>query len=249
MIRMIVVLACAALTSPTSAMVGNALPPPAALSRHVVMFTGSSGTFCTGVVIARDLVLSAGHCVDPRDRYKLIQFSSSGQPVLLDVASATRHPQFDIKAFLNHRATADVAILKLAQPLPASYVPAPLALPDRKVIVGNQLTVVGYGVSLRGNGKTGGTLRAATLTVTGQPGTLQIRLVDPAGNNNTPGMGACTGDSGAPAFDSTGAVIGVVSWSTAPQNEDGCGGLTGVTPLSLYRGWIVEITKKNQHHP
>jgi hypothetical protein len=34
-------------------------------------------------------------------------------------------------------------------------------------------------------------------------------------------------------------VIGVVSWSTGPDNSEGCGGLTGVTPLSLYRGWIV----------
>jgi hypothetical protein len=27
------------------------------------------------------------------------------------------------------------------------------------------------------------------------------------------------------------AVIGVVSWTTAPANEEGCGGLTGVTPF------------------
>jgi hypothetical protein len=36
------------------------------------------------------------------------------------------------------------------------------------------------------------------------------------------------------------AVAGVVSWSTAAQNEEGCGGLTGVTPLVRYRAWIVE---------
>ena len=36
------------------------------------------------------------------------------------------------------------------------------------------------------------------------------------------------------------AVIGVVSWAAGPNNTDGCGGLTGVTPLELYRGWIVE---------
>jgi secreted trypsin-like serine protease len=229
--------------SPAAAMVGNAPPPPAALARHVVMFTGSGGTFCTATAIARDLLLTAAHCIDPRNRYKLIQFSASGEPVLLDVASATRHPQFDIKAFLNHRATADVAVLKLAQPLPASYAPAPLAPAEKKGAVGDRLTVSGFGVSVRGKGETGGTLRAAALTVTGQPGSLQIRLVDPAGNNARPGMGACTGDSGAPAFDSLGAVIGVVSWSTAPNNEDGCGGLTGITPLARYRGWIVETIR------
>ena len=164
--------------------------------------------------------------------------------MFLDVTSAIRHPQFDMKAFLNHRATADVALLKLAKPLPASYEPAALAPPNKTVAVGDRLTIAGYGVSVRGNGKTGGTLRAATLTVTGQPGTLQIRLVDPATNNSAPGLGACTGDSGSPAFDANGAVLGGVSWSTAPKNEDGCGGLSGVTPLVRYRAWVVEMMGK-----
>jgi secreted trypsin-like serine protease len=56
-------------------------------------------------------------------------------------------------------------------------------------------------------------------------------------------MGACTGDSGGPVYQETPsglAIIGVVSWSTAPNNEDGCGGLTGVTPLELYRSWIKD---------
>jgi secreted trypsin-like serine protease len=233
--------------APVAAMVGNAQPPSPALARHVVLITGSAGTFCTGVAIARDIVLTAGHCVDPRDSYKLIQYSASGAPVFLDVASATRHPQFDIKAFLNHRATADVAVMKLAQPLPASFAPAPLAAPAKPAAVGDRLTIAGYGVSLRGDGKTGGKLRAATLTVTGQPGTLQIRLVDPTANNAAPGLGACTGDSGAPAFDSSGAVIGVVSWSTAPQNEDGCGGLTGITPLVRYKAWVLEMVARLAH--
>jgi len=33
-------------------------------------------------------------------------------------------------------------------------------------------------------------------------------------------------------------VIGVISWSTGANNASGCGGLTGVTPLTLYRDWI-----------
>ena len=89
--------------------------------------------------------------------------------------------------------------------------------------------------------------REAKLTVTGKPGSLQIRLVDPATLNKRPGLGGCVGDSGAPAFeaDASGAlrIVGVVSWSTAPNDEDGCGGLTGLTPLLLYRDWIVETAK------
>jgi secreted trypsin-like serine protease len=70
-------------------------------------------------------------------------------------------------------------------------------------------------------------------------------LQDDATRNTRIGLGGCTGDSGAPAFDGEGPlVIGVVSWSTAPNDEEGCGGLTGVTPLLLYRDWIVQTAKK-----
>jgi len=61
------------------------------------------------------------------------------------------------------------------------------------------------------------------------------------------GLGACTGDSGAPVFHPGGdrlTVIGVVSWSTGPKLSEGCGGLTGVTPVQRYRGWIVEEARR-----
>src|SRR4029077_13600645 len=76
---------------------------------------------------------------------------------------------------------------------------------------------------------------------------LQLRLVDPATSNYKPGLGACDGDSGAPVYQQNAGrmeIIGVVSWSTAANNEAGCGGLTGVTPLELYRGWIIETARR-----
>ena len=90
-------------------------------------------------------------------------------------------------------------------------------------------------------------MRAANLVATGRPGTLQVRLVDPATGGERAGLGACTGDSGAPVFVAQGgrlAVAGVVSWSTGPKLAAGCGGLTGVTPLVRYRDWIVETAKR-----
>jgi secreted trypsin-like serine protease len=222
---------------PVAAITGQA---PVALKqgRHAVMITGSAGTFCTGAAIARDLVLTAAHCVLPGADYKLIEFNPGGQPVLLDIRQIARHPNFNLQTLLGHRATADVALLKLAKPLPADIVPATLERGGRRPQVGDRYTVTGYGLSRSGDGKTGGTLRTAQLVATGKPGNLQIRLVDPTTGGTAPGLGACTGDSGAPVFDGT-ALAGVVSWSTGPNMTAGCGGLTGVTPLSLYLGWIV----------
>ncbi len=39
-------------------------------------------------------------------------------------------------------------------------------------------------------------------------------------------------------------VIGIISWSTGPNNAGGCGGLTGVTPLTLYRDWIAKTARQ-----
>jgi hypothetical protein len=227
-----------------AAMVGGA-PPAGEAGRSVVLFVGSRGTSCTGAALARDLVLTAAHCVLPGADYKLVVFDPPRPPALKDIASIARHPDFDVNAVLRHRVTADVALLKLAAPL--TNAPATLAPAGSTVAAGDRFVVAGYGLATPGDGKSGGTMRAATLVATGQPGTLQIRLVDPATKGERAGLGACTGDSGAPVFrESAGklAVIGVVSWSTGANNSDGCGGLTGVTPLSRYRDWIVQTAVK-----
>jgi secreted trypsin-like serine protease len=227
--------------APAFAITGNA--PPAAGARHVVMIVGSHGTFCTGAALARDLVLTAAHCVQPGSDYKLVEFDAAHTPRLLDVRAIARHPQFNLQSLLAHRATADVALLQMALPLPPEVVPAPLGDGSFGPQIGGTLTVYGYGLAVRGDGKTGGTLRAAPLSITGHPGNLQLRLVDPASGGTRAGMGACTGDSGAPVFDGAN-LIGVVSWSTGPNLTDGCGGLTGVTPLTLYRTWILDTARK-----
>jgi secreted trypsin-like serine protease len=246
MMRIAIALACACtFVSPLHAIVGGAPPAGEDAGGAVVMLTGSHGTFCSGVALTRDLVLTAAHCVLPGAAYKLVEFDAARQPVLKDLAAIARHPEFDVNAALRHRVTADVALLKLAAPL--KLIPAALARDSGAVAAGDRFVVAGYGVAARGDGKTGGTLRAATLVAAGQPGSLQIRLADPATKGERGGLGACTGDSGAPVYRPIGgalAVIGVVSWSTGPALSEGCGGLTGVTPLARYRAWIAEQAAK-----
>lgn len=241
--RAFTITAALTLVHPAFAMVGGGGAPSPAVAGAIVTIVGSHGTSCTGTLIARDIVLTAAHCVAPGTTYKMVDYKSK-PPRLLDIKRTATHPQFNMQSLLAHRATADVALLQLGAPL--STPPATLGGALMPVTVGMRLTIVGMGVAVRGDGRSGGVARAASLGVTGRPGTLQIRLVDPATNNARAGLGACTGDSGAPAFlDSNGGsvIVGVVSWSTGPNNASGCGGLTGVTPLALYRDWIIRTAR------
>jgi len=231
---------------PALAMVGGAPAVAEGIGRSVVMILGSYGTACSATAIARELLLTAAHCVQPGADYKLVDNTPGREPVLKDIARIERDPQFDLKRLFAHLATADVAVIKLAEPLPSRIPPVRIGGEDASIAVGDTLVVAGYGVTARGDGRTGGTVRAATLVVTGLPGTLQIRLFDPSTKGQSPGLGACAGDSGAPAFRDTNgnlAIIGVVSWSTGPKLSAGCGGLTGITPLLRYRAWILDTAR------
>ncbi|MDP2298706.1 MAG: trypsin-like serine protease [Pseudolabrys sp.] len=239
--RLITALASLLFTAPAFAVTGNAPPATGWAARPIVMIVDPRGDLCTGTALAANLVLTAAHCVTRKIAYEVKPYQT-GQAI--KVTSVALHPRFSMAAYSASRATADVALLKLASPLPDIVVPATLA-EARRVAAGETLTIAGFGVTRAFTDVGLGIPRMAKLTVTGKPGSLQIRLHDAATRDQRIGLGGCTGDSGAPAFDGdAAAVIGVVSWSTAPGNDEGCGGLTGVTPLLSYRAWIVETARK-----
>jgi Trypsin len=232
--------------APAVAIVGGGAPLAEGIGRSVVTIVGSRGNFCSGALIAPKLVLTVAHCVQPGATYKIVEYGADKQPQLQDVTSVAIHPAFNMAAISAHRATADVALLQLDSP-PKGKNAAILGVPQLPIAVGNRFTIAGIGVTIRGEGSSGGTIRVAGLVATGQPGTLQIRLVDPLGKGTRDGLGACTGDSGGPVFeDRPGgpAIVGVISWSTGANGSAGCGGLTGVTPLTLYRDWISQTARQ-----
>jgi secreted trypsin-like serine protease len=231
--------------SPAQAIVGGGAPSAEGVARAVVTIVGSRGNFCTGALIAPKIVLTAAHCVQSGADYKIVEYGA-GPPTLADIKSVAIHPAFRMDAMLAHRATADVALLRLDAPAKGKAAAAP-GTPNIPILAGSRFTIAGIGVTVRGDGKSGGTIRVAGLVATGKPGTLQIRLVDPVGQGTRDGLGACTGDSGAPVFEDQQnglAIVGVVSWSTGPNGASGCGGMTGVTPLTLYRDWILQTVRQ-----
>lgn len=248
MLRRFAALACLlTLAPPAAAMVGGAPAVDSSDFRSEVMILSGRGNLCTGIVLAQDLVLTAAHCIEPGLTYRLYELDAERKPVFRELAKTVVHPQFSKKTFDANRATADVALIKLAAPLPAKFAPAALEPKRARVAVGESFYVIGYGVTAPRDNRSAAVLRRADLVATGVPGNLQLRLFDPATKGETPGLGACTGDSGGPVFeDKPGGpvIVGVVSWSTGPNGTAGCGGMTGVTPLTLYRDWILQTARQ-----
>jgi secreted trypsin-like serine protease len=246
--KLVLVIAASALlsTSPACAIVGGAPPMADGIGRAVVTIVGSGGTFCSGALIGPRLVLTAGHCVQPGTEYRIVEYDAAHKPQLKTVRRAAAHPGFNMQAIQAHRASADVALLELEAPT-RDGVPAALGVPQLPLAPGNAFTIAGIGVTIRGEGRSGGVVRTAPLAATGKPGTLQIRLVDPVTQGAKEGLGACTGDSGGPLFEQQAVgqmIVGVISWSTGANGSAGCGGMTGATPLTLYRDWIVQTARQ-----
>ena len=88
---------------------------------------------------------------------------------IMAIATIAVHPRYDPQSFALNRATADVALLKLAVALPERIGPAPLGHANASVAVGNPLIIAGFGVTAAGSditlvtygGSLGKTLQAA----------------------------------------------------------------------------------------
>jgi secreted trypsin-like serine protease len=204
---------------------------PSEIAAQAVMIVSTRGAYCSGTAIARDLVLTAAHCVAPRSDYAI---SIEGGARLIQVARVVLHPKYNPHQFETRKPSPDMAILKLSQPLPARYRAAKLstdaALPKR----GEVFVLAGFGFARDGDESSLGTLRSVALPSVGTTGGIMVRVSDGHGSTK----GACTGDSGGPAFHGN-TLFGVIGWTSIPAGKN-CGFTTGVTLVGLQRGWIEQ---------
>jgi S1-C subfamily serine protease len=222
----------AAAPQPAAAIVGEAELAADGVAQHLVLVR-THGGLCTGAVIGQDLVLTAAHCL----RGAKMQVRPFGERKFVAVTGSDRHPRY-IGGREAQPDSVDLALLKLEHPLPARALPAQLA--RRPTSVGEAVLVAGYGLQDPDATTRGGRPRMATLITLDRRFGVNLVLRDPTMAGN-PQLGACSGDSGGPAFavrDSL-VVIGVVA--AAPER---CGGVTFVTPTAPYNDWIVEAARK-----
>lgn len=201
-------------------------------SRTSVMVLSSKGGVCTAVVVARDAVLTAAHCVPAGLEHRVhFRDPSSGEPVLLEVSARVLHPGYDAKAIEGRRRSIDLALLRVGQPLPARFETAVLSAASAPS--GTRVTVGGYGVTREGDGRSTGVFRFADLAVVEPYGPSRL-LVWMQGEA---GVGACTGDSGGPVWSTDAAVFALTSWTTGPKGRT-CGRISQGVLLGLQRAWI-----------
>ncbi len=222
------VLAAALGATPAAAIVGGA--ETTRLARSTLMVLSDRGGVCSGIVVAQDVVLTAGHCGSSAASLRI--HWNEGEPVLIEPRQIARHPAYVAGAAQTRSRSVDMMLVRLPSPLPARFVPASLdagAMPR----AGETLDILGYGVTREGEARTTGRLRAASIPVVEPygPGTILIWA-------SRPGSGACQGDSGGPMTRAgSDGIVAVTAFASGGAGK-GCGGLTQGVLVAPQKGWI-----------
>jgi len=205
--------------------------------RYTVIVQSQKGELCSGALIARDLVLTAAHCVTQKTKYRVIAFDRNFAPTVVGVASAARNPAFKIKGRPDRQTGLDIAILELAEPLGGDMKPLMISNDLTQLTPSSEVTVSGFGLSRFGDRSSAGKLRFAHLRVAGiaNIGVPSLALtVD--GTPEGRGRSACLGDSGGPIVVESfyqNVLVGLVSLADAERGKVPCAGVTFATPVAL----------------
>ena len=202
------------------------------IARYTVLVAGKKGR-CSGVVLAQTIVLTAAHCMLPGEKLRVggnLTGDDRVPPALLtDVEEIVKHPLYRRE----DAGSPDLAVLRLAKPLPDRFIPAELS--PRGIADGDALIAAGYGKTSMKETAPKPALRMVLLRVTQ---TFRGWMILSSITEDASGGGP--GDSGGPVFTYRGmhTLAGLIIGVSEKR--------TKVLALSAHYTWIRETQEKMQ---
>lgn len=212
---------------------GERVSPNAAIAKAVVHLYALGGEVCSGTLIARDVILTAAHCLTAGKRHYVVFKRDAAPRQVIGVRRFVLHPQYRLFSRGAKEFYPDLALVQLVRNAPDSYTPISLS---SGIYTGKMVTVAGWG-KMKSNAKASfNELNSVSLLASSRLSPSHIALYDPETALTREGKGACAGDSGGPAIYG-GGVAGVLMMAAGVKGE-GCGGITMIVTLDSYTNWI-----------
>ncbi|MBI5320333.1 trypsin-like serine protease [Bradyrhizobium sp.] len=200
------------------------------IQRYTVAIGNPKGR-CTGVVLAQNIVLTAAHCIVPGEKVWVGDHAGSGSQTIPSRLSAVDeivpHPLYSRR----DTGSPDLAMLRLATPLPDRFLPATLS--SRHLAEGDNLIAAGYGKASAEETRSPLVLRMVLLRVTNAfRGWAILTSV------SEDRAGGAPGDSGGPLFSYRGmhSLVGLIVSISDKR--------TRAVALAAHYSWIKETQAK-----
>ncbi len=182
----------------------------------------NSSALCTATLIAPNLLLTARHCVSPGTGSELVLCGESmlGAPypasAFFTTNDAEPHEGSQRFGAIDVRVPGvgvdtcgyDIALIILSENIPDSVSKPAVPRIDREVLPGEHYTAVGYGQTGTASMMGPTRMELSGLSIACEPGSCGGGVESTEFRGET---GICSGDSGGPALDTDGKVVGVVS--------------------------------------